>query len=566
MSKKNQMRKALITSAVAFTLSVSSFVGTTFAWFTDSVTSGNNRIVAGSLQVDLELLDAKTGSWSSLKANRNPIYTYTNWEPGHTDVKILRVENEGTLALKWKAKFVSEAELTKLANVIDVYVNPSVTELSYPVDRSLVGYTKVGTLAEFINTLSTTTYGTLAAGEKAYLGLALQMQTSAGNEYQGLDLGGFFDIQIVAAQLMAEDDSFGNDFDADAPYPIVPYNPVATTEEFLERLESAEAGDEIFLTEGEFEITQPLAIPSGVTIYGAQAGNPAINWANNQAADKTVISYTGNGNCVNIQQGSGMVLSDIVIDGVMIDGNTTADKGIYVKKSSGNALEGIKILNTAIVNTKNDGIDATNTCGAVIENNYVSNVVDNAILLASYKGVNQAGEKVTAYVRNNYVDGISSTTNGAIMVKNGAGDVVVSGNIVKNVSDNPSDNSKAGGISLYDLYEGGVIIVENNQLENVMRGINLYKISNIDEGNTVCVIVRNNTIREFTAFGIGTNELNVKKKKHTGVTITDNKIISQIIDNALLVKAGTGRDWKVTASGNTLNGVVVNSANGVFEG
>ena len=210
--KRNIKFVSLLMSTIAIVVLVAMLIGSTFAWFTDSATSSGNKIKAGTLKVDLELLD-ENGNWNSLKDNNDPIFNYEYWEPGYTDVKILKVENEGTLALQWKSKFVSSAELGELANAIDVYVLPSeTTELTYPTDRTLPGYIYVGTVAQFVNTLEATTYGTLLGGKSAYLGIALKMRESIGNEYQDLGLG-TFDIQIVATQLSSESDSFGNDYD-----------------------------------------------------------------------------------------------------------------------------------------------------------------------------------------------------------------------------------------------------------------------------------------------------------------------------------------------------------------
>lgn len=213
MTTRHTARRSLMASILILCLCFTALIGTTFAWFTDSVTSSGNKIVAGTLKVDLELLD-KDGNWNSIKESRAPVFNYDKWEPGYTDVKVLKIENEGTLALKWKAKFVSANELSALAEVIDVYVYPSQSELTYPADRNLDGYTKVGTVAEFVNSIEETTYGNLEAGEVAYLGIALKMQETAGNEYQGLDLGGAFDIMILATQLDSEEDAFGPDYDA----------------------------------------------------------------------------------------------------------------------------------------------------------------------------------------------------------------------------------------------------------------------------------------------------------------------------------------------------------------
>ena len=148
MEKTKNLKTRLISSLLILAMLVSSLIGTTFAWFTDSVSSSNNKIISGLLSVDLELLDKKTGEWSSIKESHTPIFNYDNWEPGYVDAKIMRVENEGSLALKWKAMFVSEKALSELADVIDVYVRaygvlPDATGVAYPADRSIDGYEKV---------------------------------------------------------------------------------------------------------------------------------------------------------------------------------------------------------------------------------------------------------------------------------------------------------------------------------------------------------------------------------------------------------------------------------------
>ncbi len=221
MTKQKSTKHALLLSVLSLLMCVSMLVGSTFAWFTDSVTSAGNKIQSGTLKLDLELLDKTSGKWNSIKDDQTPIFDYDKWEPGYTDVKILKVENEGSLALKWYAKFVSSAERSILEDVIDVYVCPSETaELTYPADRDLTGYTKVGTLKEFINTIETTTYGKLEAGKCAYLGIALKMQESAGNDYQDKTIGAF-DIMLLATQDTVESDSFGTDYDANAEWPVI---------------------------------------------------------------------------------------------------------------------------------------------------------------------------------------------------------------------------------------------------------------------------------------------------------------------------------------------------------
>ena len=94
--KGNSTKKALLMSVLSLVLCFTMLLGTTFAWFTDSVTSSGNKIMSGNLKVDLEVMD-KAGNWTSLKNDPKPIYNYTLWEPGYTDVKILKVAKENRL-------------------------------------------------------------------------------------------------------------------------------------------------------------------------------------------------------------------------------------------------------------------------------------------------------------------------------------------------------------------------------------------------------------------------------------------------------------------------------------
>ena len=223
MMNKNMTKRTLILSLASLLLCFTMLLGTTFAWFTDSVVSSSNKIVAGNLKVDLEVLADDNSAWSSIKENPAPIFVYDNWEPGFVQVKVLRVVNKGTLALKWKAALTAAAPLNELADVIDVYVKVGVEE--YPDERvDLEGWEKVGNLASFIENIETTTVGELAANTSASLGIAFKMQEEAGNIYQKKELGAF-DIMILATQLNAEEDSFGPDYDESAEYDDPRNNP-----------------------------------------------------------------------------------------------------------------------------------------------------------------------------------------------------------------------------------------------------------------------------------------------------------------------------------------------------
>ena len=98
MSKKSTKR-ALLMSILSLLLCVTMLMGTTFAWFTDNVTSGRNTIQSGNLDVELEYYNGT--AWKSVEAATD-LFENELWEPGHTEVVYLRLSNLGSLALKYQ--------------------------------------------------------------------------------------------------------------------------------------------------------------------------------------------------------------------------------------------------------------------------------------------------------------------------------------------------------------------------------------------------------------------------------------------------------------------------------
>ena len=52
MTSSKSTKRALISSALAIFMCVAMLIGTTFAWFTDTASTGVNKIVSGNLKVD----------------------------------------------------------------------------------------------------------------------------------------------------------------------------------------------------------------------------------------------------------------------------------------------------------------------------------------------------------------------------------------------------------------------------------------------------------------------------------------------------------------------------------
>jgi len=201
MTTRKLGRTALI--AVLALSIIMSITGGTIAWFTDEVTSGNNVITSGALDMKVSAYDGS--QWTEVKDGSAPLFDYKLWEPGYTTYKLLKIENVGNLAFKYQLSIAADDTVEgeyKLADVIDVYTSTVVPS------RDNLG-TKIGTLSN--NNIAAA--ASLAVGGAHEMYITLKMQESAGNEYQGLSVGNGFALKIVATQDTVEYDTFDNQYD-----------------------------------------------------------------------------------------------------------------------------------------------------------------------------------------------------------------------------------------------------------------------------------------------------------------------------------------------------------------
>lgn len=213
MTNTKSTKRALLASVMAMLLCFTMLLGTTFAWFTDSVTSGNNIIKSGTLDVEMYWADGTeapdSATWTD--ASTGAIFNYDKWEPGYVEVRHIKIANVGTLALKYQIKIVANGEVSDLADVIDVYYVDPAVQVS---DRAqLTDANKLGTLTEVLANLANTANGELPAGENDTITLALKMQEDAGNEYQNLAIGSDFSVVLMATQDNVEKDAFDENYD-----------------------------------------------------------------------------------------------------------------------------------------------------------------------------------------------------------------------------------------------------------------------------------------------------------------------------------------------------------------
>ena len=209
MNNKRATKRALLTSVMALVMCVVMLVGTTFAWFTDTASTGVNKIQAGNLDVGLEM-KAANGEWVSAEGKTLTFKTKDNraadqilWEPGCTyELPELRVVNNGNLALKYMIKITGIKGDAKLNEVIKWTITDSAT------DTDIVAAATGTSPAE---------YKLLKANDAHILTIKGEMDKNAGNEYQGLSIDGI-SITVYATQYTYEKDSINDQYDANAAY------------------------------------------------------------------------------------------------------------------------------------------------------------------------------------------------------------------------------------------------------------------------------------------------------------------------------------------------------------
>ena len=216
MTSSKSTKRALLTSVLALLMCVAMLIGTTFAWFTDTASTGVNKIVSGNLKVDIigANSDSHIEKLNFTKAAGAESEALL-WEPGCrylTDG--FRIANKGNLALKWKAEINKD-------NIVDGKAAPTAKDgksLLDVIDFYVV--TKAADGTETAVAIENFT-GKLAAnvGKSETYYIKGVMQTTAGNDYQDLTLDGIT-ITVYATQDTVENDSFNDQYDKDAGYPV----------------------------------------------------------------------------------------------------------------------------------------------------------------------------------------------------------------------------------------------------------------------------------------------------------------------------------------------------------
>ncbi len=242
MTNTKTTKKALVASVISILLCATMLVGTTYAWFTDTATTGVNTIVAGNLDIAVYAGSVENGAfvWDTDETDKDTKLFNKDalWEPGYTEVAYIKVVNEGTLALKYTlaAHFANE-QPSKNAAGEDIYLSKylkyDVVELDSTNPAPYATREDARNAAVKSVELTNGAYrmdwnGSLASKEVKYFAVIVYMPTTVGNEANydadksngiapSIELG----INLVATQDTVENDGFGDDYDNGADMPTI---------------------------------------------------------------------------------------------------------------------------------------------------------------------------------------------------------------------------------------------------------------------------------------------------------------------------------------------------------
>ena len=346
MTRSSITKKALFISTCALLFSMLMMASSTFAWFTDSVSTGSNKITTGSLKVELLHTNAKVTKEEAVTQS-TLLFTDKNgeaisWEPGAVAYENFTVKNAGDLALNYRlALDLNNANTIKgtnksLKDVLKVKVlDRAVTANDLKEDslKNDKGFKAVaGNQLNILEKAAGNGTQELAKGtSSAVYGVILYWQLNADTDYKynlanypdkdpdekpvdktsdgkdrlSIDLG----ISLGATQAMEESDSSGNDYDKEATYPA---GNAAELENALK--------DDTITT---IELTGNIALNGDLTV-------------NKNVTIKSVGGAVISGGAIKIGSGSNVTLKNITFKSP----RTSDNKGVSLKADnySGNLV------------------------------------------------------------------------------------------------------------------------------------------------------------------------------------------------------------------------------------
>ena len=249
MTEKKSIKRAILLSILCLVMCICVLIGSTFAWFTDSVISGKNVIKSGNLDMHLSYKPYGAGNTQWTEVTEDTVLFGKNalYEPGYTEAVWLKVENLGSLAFRYDlavnvfyekpGKTKDGADIYLSDYLVVKYMTTTSTDMEkdfYTTRDSLDSFawgsaanSGVTSLADDVAVIQngvafSKNDAVNGAYSSAYVLIVISMPTTVGNEanHNGVDVPEIdFSLTAVATQLSNASDSFGSDYDQNATYP-----------------------------------------------------------------------------------------------------------------------------------------------------------------------------------------------------------------------------------------------------------------------------------------------------------------------------------------------------------
>ena len=448
MTNRKTTRRALFMSVISLMLCCAMLVGTTFAWFTDEVTSVNNIIKAGNLDVELYYKNGANGSYAAVGSD--PLFSSSLWEPGHVEMVNLKVSNLGTLALKYQlnVSVINEKGGINKAGedfLLSDYIRYAVLDGdNYATREAAVAAAGQGTAVNGLNwTESGTLYPKADAAAKqekeSYVTLVVWMPENVGNEANyktgtnapEITLG----INLYATQVENENDSFGKDYDEDA---WVDGFDVYTEQDLNAAIANGETAIDLM---ADIALTETLEIPVGTTLSLNLNGKTLSSGVGRDADGNRVHVIVNNGNLK-------------LVNGTVTSAGENGGSAIYNAEGASLTIEGVTVNGAPIVGTEkwpSYGI-----------NNYGTLTVKSATVKTYHGGIATCGDAVTV-IYDATIDVGQGTqtkqTSWALYVTDN-GELTVHNGVIKNTKDEKSQ-----------VYGGGYICATSSKNTVINGGI-----------------------------------------------------------------------------------------------
>lgn len=361
-------KRSILICVLTLILSVSLLAGVTFAWFTDSITNSGNTIQSGELAIDATAYDrvdtpetdgltvtidgenVASGTYyfeadgASLR-NGDPVITEENWQPGDMNAKLFTVSNEGSIDAVVSLDFFVSGDLAEAMWYDFIAVDPA--------NGTILG--------EFsqrndLNTISdlADSYGevTLEPEEQVTFLFVYGLPTSATNEAMNKAVN----VNVVVSAKQ-------NVEGAEGPVVVNPGTDLSET--------TIDSGDTILLSEGDYEVSQPVVIENkenividgnGATIKASSAEGASIMSATSKSIAVAADTQTDlANNIINVSGATNVTIRNLTIEGAL-------HHGINIWECENVVIENVTITDsiaTAItINGSNVTLNSVTTSGS----------------------------------------------------------------------------------------------------------------------------------------------------------------------------------------------------------